>query len=89
MRRTAPGIVRADFRECSVFNRCGRIQEIRLPTLVICGEKDTMTPLDLSQQLAALIPNARLEIIPKGSHMVMLEQPEKFNENLRSFCWSI
>lgn len=88
MRKTPPEIVRADFRACSVFNLCDQIRDIKLPTLVICGEKDIMIPPDLSRQLAASIPHARLEIIPQGSHMVMLERPERFNEILRSFCSS-
>jgi pimeloyl-ACP methyl ester carboxylesterase len=82
MARTAPDIVRADFLACGLFNRCGRLHEIRVPTLVICGEEDRMTPVDLSRQLADSIPNATLEVIPRGSHLAMLEQPEAFNEIL-------
>jgi pimeloyl-ACP methyl ester carboxylesterase len=82
MARTDPEIVRADFLACSLFNRCDRLQEIRVPTLVICGEDDRMAPVELSRQLADSIPNARLELIPRGSHLVMLEQPERFNQLL-------
>jgi len=80
MARTDPEIVRTDFLACSLFARCDRLQEIRVPTLVICGEDDRMAPIELSQQLANSIPNARLEVIPRGSHLVMLEQPQRFNE---------
>lgn len=83
-RKTDPAIVRADFHACNAFDVCGRLHEIALPTLIICAEKDLMTPLSLSQQLHASIANSRLETIPAGSHMLMLEQPDTFNDLLRS-----
>jgi pimeloyl-ACP methyl ester carboxylesterase len=79
MARMDPGIVRADVLACSLFSRCDRLDKIRVRTLVICGEDDRMAPIDLSRQLADSIPNARLEVIPQGSHLLMLEQPERFN----------
>jgi pimeloyl-ACP methyl ester carboxylesterase len=45
-----------------------------------------MTPLAYSQHLQASIANARLEVIPGGSHMLMLEQPDLFNAILKRMC---
>ena len=84
MVRTPPDVVRSDFQACAAFNRCDSIHQVNVPTLIIAGGKDQMTPPDLSRQLAASIPNARLKIIQQGSHLVMLEQPDKFNEIVRS-----
>lgn len=78
-RRADPEIVRADFRACHAFNVCDRLHEIRLPTLIICGEKDMMTPVSSSQQLQTAIADSRLEVVPGGSHMLMLEDPGEFN----------
>jgi pimeloyl-ACP methyl ester carboxylesterase len=78
-RKTDPEIVRADFRSCNAFDVCGRLAEITLPTLIVCGDKDMMTPLSFSQQLRSAIPNSRLETIPRGSHMLMIEAAAEFN----------
>jgi pimeloyl-ACP methyl ester carboxylesterase len=54
----------------------GRLREIAMPTLVICGADDGMVPPENSRQLAALIPGARLELIAQCGHLPMLEKPE-------------
>ena len=61
------------------------LAEINCDTLVICGEDDERTPLYLSEEIAQLIPQAKLEIIKQCGHLPPLEQPEKLNELLRSF----
>ncbi|WP_421953510.1 alpha/beta fold hydrolase [Polaromonas sp.] len=45
------------------------------PTLVICGREDKVTPPVLSEELAALIPGARLALIDNAGHMALMEQP--------------
>ena len=47
---------------------------ITLPTLVVCGTSDLLTPPAEARRIARLIPGARLELIPKAGHMVMLER---------------
>ena len=81
LRRADPEIVRADFRACNALNVCHRLHEIALPMLIICGDKDLdlMTPLAFSQKLHTPIANSRLEVIPGGSHMLMLERADEFN----------
>ena len=46
-----------------------------LPTLVMCGRVDQVTPLALSREAAALIPGARLHIVEDAGHWTPLEQP--------------
>ncbi|HEV7787233.1 MAG TPA: alpha/beta hydrolase [Thermoanaerobaculia bacterium] len=58
---------------------------IQAPTLIVAGERDTMFPLEHSEALAAAIPHARLEIVPGGSHGLVIEQPGKTVEILRGF----
>ena len=48
---------------------------IRCPTLVLCGESDALTPPEVSRELAAAIPGARLALVPEAGHMLTLEQP--------------
>ncbi len=52
---------------------------IRIPILILCGDEDRITPPALSDELARLIPGARLEIIDRAGHLSNAEQPAAFN----------
>ena len=58
---------------------------IRVPTLVLCGAEDRITPPALSEELAALIPGAQLELIDAAGHLANAEQPGKFNAAVERF----
>jgi 3-oxoadipate enol-lactonase len=58
---------------------------IRRPTLVICGEEDIATPPEMARQLAGVVPNARLSIIPHAAHISCVEQPALMAEQIRNF----
>jgi 3-oxoadipate enol-lactonase len=76
LRRCTPETIHGDFTACSRFDVRERLGEIRVPTLVICGEEDLLTPVAHSEFLAAEIEGARLEKVPGAGHMVMLESPD-------------
>ncbi|MEH6587938.1 MAG: alpha/beta fold hydrolase [Halioglobus sp.] len=50
---------------------------INCPTLVLCGEEDSLCPPQLHREMTSLIPGARLEIIHECGHMATMEQPDK------------
>lgn len=52
---------------------------LRCPVLVLCGEDDQLTPPDRSRAIAALVPQARLHLLPRCGHMLTMEQPEAVN----------
>jgi 3-oxoadipate enol-lactonase len=56
-----------------------RAAAIRVPTLVLCGAEDRVTPPALSTALAELIPGAQCELIEGAGHLANLERPEAFN----------
>jgi aminoacrylate hydrolase len=60
------------------FDRRSRQREIAAPTLVLCAEDDQLTPMHLSEELAAGIPHAELARLPWGGHAVSQTSPEKF-----------
>lgn len=62
------------------------LPQITVPTLVVVGEEDSITPLSMAQNLADNIPDTLLEIIPQAGHLSNLEQPEIFNEAMLKFC---
>ena len=78
-----------DFQACDRFDRMNEISRIDLPTLVVCGEDDALTPVKYSQYMKERIRNARMVIVPDAGHSVMLEKPEELNNVLRSFLVEI
>ncbi|WP_333707011.1 alpha/beta hydrolase [Ottowia beijingensis] len=52
-----------------------RLPELMLPVRVICGDSDRITPPELSREMAALLPNSRLILVPGAGHMLPFENP--------------
>jgi pimeloyl-ACP methyl ester carboxylesterase len=61
------------------------LPHVRVPTLVVAGERDTFTPLHLSVQMARTIPGAELLVVPGATHVGPLEHPALVNEGIRRF----
>lgn len=61
------------------------LDRIACPTLVVVGERDTLTPPDVSREMQARISGATLEILPGVGHMSNMESPEAFNRGLVRF----
>ncbi len=73
-----------DFLACSRF-QVKNLQNIAVPTLIICGAEDINTPSVLSEYLAEKIRGAGLVKIDNAAHQVMLEQPQTVNEHIEHF----
>lgn len=58
---------------------------IDVPTAVVVGEEDEITPLEMSQTMSANIPGATLSIIPGAGHIANLEAPTAFEAALRAW----
>jgi pimeloyl-ACP methyl ester carboxylesterase len=58
---------------------------IKAPTLILVGERDTVTPLACSEALRQGISGAKLAVIPEAGHLSNLEQPERFNAEVERF----
>ncbi|MFZ4372675.1 MAG: alpha/beta fold hydrolase [Mycobacterium sp.] len=54
----------------------------RIPTLIACGDRDLLTPAKHSEEMAAVLPDSELVIVPGAGHLVQLEQPEVINDAL-------
>lgn len=61
---------------------------INIPTLVLVGEEDTLTPPEEAERMAQAIPGVRYEIIPEAGHLPNLERPDEFNRLLAGFLKS-
>lgn len=62
-----------------------RLHRVRVPTLVIAAGQDRVTSPAYAQQMAELIPGAKLETFADAGHALPIEQPAKVAETLRSF----
>ncbi|MBK8735316.1 MAG: alpha/beta hydrolase [Saprospiraceae bacterium] len=66
-------------------NLSDKLHNIKVPSLLIWGRNDTITPPFVAEKFKELLPNARLEFIDKCGHAPMMEQPELFNKILEDF----
>ncbi|MFW9912041.1 MAG: alpha/beta fold hydrolase [Candidatus Thorarchaeota archaeon] len=80
VRKCPASITHRDYKLCDEFDIMERVDDIRLPTLIIVGESDALTPVKYSQYIANRIEGSEMHIIPKAGHSVMLEQWEQFND---------
>lgn len=58
---------------------------IKIPTLVLCGEHDIITPPKKVQTMAEMIPNAQFILIKNAGHMSVVENPKDCNVAIKSF----
>ncbi len=63
----------------------GILSSVNVATLVLVGEHDRITPIELSEELAENIRGAKLEIIKNASHLSNLDQPQIFNDLIENF----
>ncbi|MGH6988621.1 MAG: alpha/beta fold hydrolase [Stellaceae bacterium] len=61
------------------------LARIAVPTLILCGQDDRLTPPKVAKEMSALIPQAKLVIIERCGHMSTLERPEPVNHALREW----
>lgn len=85
MAETDPRVLHRDFLACNGFDAMEKLSAIELPTLIVCGEDDRLTPVKYSRYLAEHIPGAEVRYIPGAGHMVALERPEAVAEVIRRF----
>jgi len=65
------------------------LPNVRIPTLVIVGTADFLTPPRQARLIAELIPDARLEVFPGGGHMLMLERTEELDRMIVDFAHEV
>lgn len=61
------------------------LPNFNMPTLLIWGKQDNITPPHVAEQFEKLMPNAELQWIDKCGHAAMMEHPERFNEILETW----
>lgn len=80
VRRTSvPQLVRQNRAMMAAADARAGLGAIRCPTLVVCGEGDTITPPECSREIAAGIAGAQLHLLPDCGHMLTMEKPQHVN----------
>jgi len=72
---------RNDFRDCC--------PSVAIPTLIIVGDADAITPPAVAESMNKSIPHSKLVIIKGAGHLSPMEQPEQVNQALRQFLTSV
>ncbi|CAG9245923.1 Alpha/beta hydrolase fold-1 precursor [Paraburkholderia unamae] len=80
-----PDVYAAAWTEIAGFEASDRLSGIRCPSLLLVGDEDRNTPPHASALLAQDIAGAAMVVIDGASHMLPMEAPERFNEELTSF----
>ena len=63
-----------------------RLRDLRVPTLVMFGDADTLTPPDLSRMYCDNAPDCESVVIPDAAHVISSDQPEPYAATVREFA---
>ncbi len=85
MMQTRQAVLYGDFLACDAFNVMEHVKKIHVPTLLVCGRADRMTPPNRSEYLRDQIEGAQLHVLEGAGHMVMIEQPDEVADLLTGF----
>jgi pimeloyl-ACP methyl ester carboxylesterase len=81
-------VIRKDFTACDRFDVMSTVSSITVPTLILCGTDDALTPPRYSEYLHQAIDGSHLVLIEGAGHMVMMEKPEEVNDSIAHFLAS-
>ncbi|MCP3473938.1 alpha/beta hydrolase [Bradyrhizobium sp. CCGUVB1N3] len=78
LKHCEPGVLFKDLSACNSYtNALAAAATVKVPTTLILGERDMMTPAKAGKALAAAIPHARTTVVPGAGHMIMAERPDE------------
>jgi 3-oxoadipate enol-lactonase len=93
LRRTVVGWIEANYRAEKVEGKpqaldppaAERLDEVRVPTMVMIGEVDEAGGVEAERHLAASVGGAQVVAFPGVAHMIHLEEPDRFNQLILEF----
>jgi pimeloyl-ACP methyl ester carboxylesterase len=84
-----PAVMLSDLLCCDKFDIMDKIQEIKLPTLLIVGTQDVNTPVKYSQYLQSKIAGSKLVVIEGATHNSMIDKPDEVTRAISEFIKTI
>lgn len=85
MMEVNPDVLWNDFNACNNFDVMSRVTQIKMPTLIMVGSADKMTPEKFSRSLAEQITGSQLKIFPDAGHMLTLERGDEVAKEIREW----
>src|SRR5262245_4683949 len=87
LERAQAGVLFHDLAACNDYrDGLGRAAKVTVPTIMVLGERDLMTPAKAGRDLAAALPNARVVTLAGAGHMLMSERPDQVLGALRDLA---
>jgi pimeloyl-ACP methyl ester carboxylesterase len=78
LERNRPGVLFNDLSACNAYDGAlAAAAQVTVPSTLILGERDMMTPVKAGNTLAAALPNSRTVMLRGAGHMIMMEQPDE------------
>jgi pimeloyl-ACP methyl ester carboxylesterase len=85
LQHCAPGVLFSDLTACNLYaDALAAAAKVTVPTTLILGEKDMMTPAKAGKALASAIPQARTVMLSGAGHMIMAERPDELLAALKA-----
>ncbi len=85
LERARPGVIFADLSACNDYrDALAAAAKVAVPSIVIQGTRDLMTPAKSGRAIAAVMPNCRVAMIEGAGHMLMSERPDEVLAALRA-----
>lgn len=85
MAACSPEVTRGDFEACDAFDVMDRLEEIKVPVLVLTASEDRLTPAKYGKYLAEHIARSVLVHIEEAGHLSPMEKPEEVTGAVREF----
>lgn len=87
--KIGPATTLSDLFCCDKFDIMNRVQEIKLPTLIIVGTEDISTPVKYARYLHSKISGSKLVIIEGATHNVTTEKPDEVNQAINEWMTNL
>jgi pimeloyl-ACP methyl ester carboxylesterase len=84
-----PRVELIDLLSCDQFDVMDEVPRIKLPTAIISGSEDQMTPVKYANYLAQHISGAKQSVVPGASHFVQLQKYQQVNAQIEAFLASL
>lgn len=88
-RQIGPAVLLNDYRACNEFDVMNEVSQIKIPTLVVGGTDDELTPVKYTRYLADHIEGAVEVIVPDAGHWTITEKPAAVNRAIADFLASL
>lgn len=87
--KIGPAVMLSDLLCCDRFDIMDRVQEIKIPTLIMVGTEDISTPVKYAQYLQSKIVGSKLVVIDGATHSVATEKPDEVNRAIKDWIATI